>query len=78
MPIADFAPRYLKRSIKKVATSVSKRSKQAEISPEELYRAIQLKAYELYEQRGGAEGSEVDDWVKAESLIKSQYGKSTS
>lgn len=78
MPIADFAPRYLKRSIKKVVTSVSKRSKQAEISPEELYRTIQLKAYELYEQRAGAEGSEVDDWVKAESLIKSQYEKSAS
>jgi lipoate-protein ligase A len=78
MPIADFAPRYLKRSIKKVVTSVSKGSKQAEISPEEFYRAVQLKAYELYEQRAGADGSEIDDWVKAESLIKSQYEKSAS
>ena len=76
MPIADFAPRYLKRSIKKAFASVGKKTKDPEPSPEELYRMIELKAYELYEQRGGVSGSEVDDWVKAESLVRAQYEKS--
>lgn len=78
MPIADFAPRYLKRSLKKVVSSVTKKFKQTEISPEDINRAIQLKAYELYEQRGGDNGSQLDDWVKAESLVRSQYEKSAT
>jgi hypothetical protein len=76
MPITDFAPRYLKRSVKKAVASVGKKIKGPEASSEELYKLIQLKAYELYEQRGCVSGSDVDDWVKAESLVKSQCEKS--
>jgi hypothetical protein len=32
---------------------------------------IQLRAYELYEQRGRTDGHELDDWVQAECEIKS-------
>lgn len=78
MPITDFAPRYLKRSVKKAAPSAGKKTKQTEPSSQELYRMIELKAYELYAQRGYVPGSDVEDWVKAESLVKSQYEKSTS
>jgi hypothetical protein len=31
---------------------------------------IQQRAYELYEQRGKAEGHELDDWLQAECEIK--------
>lgn len=78
MPIADFAPRYLRKSLKKVISSVTKKSKQTEVSPEELNCAIQRKAYELYEQRGGDNGSQLEDWVKAESFVRSQYEKSAT
>jgi len=30
---------------------------------------IRQRAYEIYLQRGGAEGSEVDDWLQAEEEI---------
>jgi len=32
-------------------------------------RKIQLRAYELYEQRGRGEGHALDDWVNAEAEI---------
>jgi hypothetical protein len=32
---------------------------------------IQQRAYELYEQRGRADGHELDDWFQAECEIKS-------
>jgi hypothetical protein len=32
-------------------------------------RKIQLRAHELYEQRGDAEGSALSDWLKAESEV---------
>ena len=34
-----------------------------------VHELIRLRAYELYEQRGGADGSELDDWIQAESEI---------
>jgi hypothetical protein len=42
-----------------------------------LEHAIRLRAYELYAQRGMAEGHAVDDWLvpEAEQLL---YGHSTS
>jgi hypothetical protein len=32
-------------------------------------RKIQLRAYELYVQRGRAEGRSLDDWVNAEAEV---------
>jgi hypothetical protein len=32
-------------------------------------RKIELRAYELYDQRGRAEGQALDDWVNAEAEI---------
>ena len=31
---------------------------------------IRQRAYELYQERGGADGNEVDDWVRAEREIR--------
>lgn len=33
---------------------------------------IAQKAYELYQQRGGQHGGDVDDWVEAERILKAQ------
>jgi Protein of unknown function (DUF2934) len=41
-----------------------------------LEHAIRLRAYELYAQRGMAEGHAVDDWLAAEAELL--YGHSTS
>jgi hypothetical protein len=32
-------------------------------------RKIQLRAYEMYEQRGRADGQALDDWLRAEAEI---------
>jgi Protein of unknown function (DUF2934) len=34
-----------------------------------LERKIRLRARQLYEERGQAEGQDVEDWVKAESEV---------
>jgi hypothetical protein len=36
-----------------------------------LYERIAHRAYELYEQRGGQAGSELEDWLQAEREIRS-------
>lgn len=50
----------------------------SETTPTEpmLERAIRLRAYELYVERGGAEGRALDDWLAAEAELL--YGHSTS
>jgi len=37
-----------------------------------LEEKIRLRAYELYEQRAGSEGSAFDDWLRAEAEMKRQ------
>ena len=41
-----------------------------------LEHAIRQRAYELYRQRGMAQGHDVDDWLQAESQLV--HGHSTS
>ena len=40
--------------------------------------AIRIRAYELYEQRGRAEGHADEDWLQAESEIKGGKPKSVA
>jgi hypothetical protein len=47
----------------------SKRHKTAQEREEDLQSAIRRRAYELYEQRGYMDGSELDDWLEAESEV---------
>ena len=35
----------------------------------ELYERIRARAFELYEQRGGEDGHELDDWLQAEEEL---------
>ena len=41
-------------------------------SIESLQERIQLRAYELYEERGRAHGRHEEDWVEAEREIREQ------
>ncbi len=52
---------------KALAAQDSKRKR----SPEELQRAISLKAYDLYVQRGCVNGFDKEDWMIAEQIILS-------
>ena len=40
-----------------------------------LFERIAQRAYELYEQRGGQAGSELEDWLQAEREIRSAAAK---
>ena len=43
----------------------------ARTKPQEpvLEREIQIRAFELYEQRGGGQGYALEDWLKAEAEV---------
>ncbi len=53
-----------KKDLTAPETMVSKR----ELS-NDLQAQIRDRAYELYEQRGGIEGRELDDWLQAEAEV---------
>ena len=36
---------------------------------------IELRAYQIYVERGGAHGRDVDDWVQAERELLEKYGE---
>ena len=36
---------------------------------------IELRAYHLYLERGGASGQDVEDWLQAERELVEKYGK---
>ena len=44
------------------------------VSREEFMQLVQKKAYELYEQRGGQPGNDLEDWLTAERLVKEDLG----
>jgi hypothetical protein len=44
----------------------------AKVSPEEFYRRVAHKAYELYISRGADHGNDQADWLEAERLIRAE------
>ena len=53
-----------------MSTDVAKKSPTVVTSdPQDLEHQIRLRAYELYEARGGEDGHEVEDWLRAEEEI---------
>lgn len=68
----------LENSIRKRATASSLFKTNPRTEPwqknggpsESLHERIQEKAYELYEQRGRVGGYDLEDWLKAERLVK--------
>jgi len=47
-------------------------------SAPDLQEQIRRRAYDLYEQRGRAEGHEIDDWLQAESETTQQKAKTVA
>ena len=43
------------------------------ISKEKLLKEIEKKAYELFVQRSGKHGNDLQDWLEAEKIVKKQY-----
>ena len=41
-------------------------------SPEEIHQLVEKKAYEIFEQRGYVHGHDLDDWLQAEQIIKTE------
>lgn len=39
----------------------------------DLQDAIRERAYEIYEQRGGLHGADIEDWVRAESEVMERF-----
>ena len=39
----------------------------------ELHEEIELRAYQIYVERGGADGHDVDDWLQAERELSGRY-----
>ncbi len=39
------------------------------------HEEIELRAYQIYVERGGAQGNELEDWLQAEFELIEQYGK---
>lgn len=43
------------------------------ITKEKLLEEIEKKAYELFVARNGKHGSDLQDWLEAEKLVKKKY-----
>ena len=41
----------------------------------EFQERIRLRAYDLYQQRGGEDGLDLDDWLRAESELNQKRAK---
>jgi hypothetical protein len=39
---------------------------------------IRGRAYEIYQQRGGSDGHELDDWLQAEIELEKSHGEESS
>jgi hypothetical protein len=47
-------------------------------STPELLEQIRIRAYELFEERGRAEGHEVEDWLQAEDEVLRKTAKTSA
>jgi hypothetical protein len=61
-----------------VVRSEPRKNGSPNLVPINLDDEIRRRAYELYQQRGTASGSEADDWLTAEREIKQRYRKQQS
>ncbi|MBI5376140.1 MAG: DUF2934 domain-containing protein [Candidatus Schekmanbacteria bacterium] len=60
-------------TVKKPAAKRGRKPK-TQVSDEEFRAMVQQKAYELFENRGNSGGSDLEDWITAEKMIKEQLG----
>lgn len=67
-----------KRESKKPAAKTGRQTstaKRAKPSPQPTREDIERRAYEIYVERGGSEGSEMEDWLQAERELKRRKRK---
>lgn len=57
------------RKVKGRPAPAAGRAKKPIELPDELWKRISQKAYELWEQRGRQEGSALRDWLDAEEIV---------
>ena len=48
-----------------------------EKSPHPTHEEIELCVFQIFIERGGADGHDVDDWVQAEQELVEKYGNSS-
>jgi len=69
-----------KRESKKPGTKSSRQTsarKRPTSSPEPTREEIERRAYEIYLERGGTEGCEMEDWLQAERELRQQQRRDT-
>jgi hypothetical protein len=54
-------------------SSLGSEPRTAESSP--THEEIELRAYQIYIERGGAHGQDVEDWLQAERELVEKYGE---
>jgi len=59
----------------KAKTTTRKRSILKNMSQEELYSMISIKAYEIFIDRGYSHGNDQTDWYEAEKIVMSSVKK---
>jgi len=64
----QITPRSKRPTSRKGRASAASNANAKELA---LFERIAQRAYELYEQRGGRAGSELEDWLQAEREIRS-------
>ena len=58
---------------KKTATRVASKS-MPRVDLRTFMNELNKRAYEIFQQRGGSHGSDLDDWLVAEKELKKKYG----
>jgi len=58
--------------ISSATPTLSRTINQTTESTSEIKEQIRLRAYKLFEERGGNDGHEIDDWLQAESEVTRQ------
>jgi len=69
-----------KRESKKPAAKAGRQTpteKRAKSSPQPTREDIERRAYEIYLERGGTEGCEMEDWLQAERELRQQQRRDT-
>ena len=60
--------------VQRTTSAPVKSENQTERTPEQLAQ-IRARAYELFEQRGGEPGHDMEDWLQAEAEVTQQKAK---
>lgn len=63
----------MKQKSKCCTESGTKKEETCACSCTQNYEAVQRRAYELFEARGGQHGFELEDWLKAEQEVSQKH-----